>query len=150
MTEGWDCSLEAQITSKMHEVVACMCVVTFKQNGDRRGTIEQIESLVLGRDFAESFNQSQFKVHLTSGDVVIVQGSAISDIESTAAGSHSTPNRKEPGRKARKARTKTMLAKKRESIAIKASKATAKARTRKANGRKSHSVRQARDRKRKT
>lgn len=129
MTERWDHSLEAQITSKMHELIACMCVVNFKQEGDRRGIIERIESLTLGKDFAESFDRSRFKVQLTSGDVVIVSGSAISEIESTASGSDST--HKELGRKARKARTKTML----ESIAIKPSKAAAKARTRRAKGR---------------
>src|ERR1700686_5495941 len=108
MTERWDHSMEAQIISKMHELIACMCVVNFKQEGDRRGIIEQIESLTLGKDFAESFERSQFKVYLTSGDVVIVSGSAISAIESTAAGSDSIHTRKDSSRKARKARMKTM------------------------------------------
>jgi hypothetical protein len=57
-----------------------MCVVTFKQGGDRRGMIERIESLAIGKDFPESFEQSQFTVHLSSGDIVIVAGSAISAI----------------------------------------------------------------------
>ena len=131
MTKKWDHNLEAQITSKMHELIACMCVVNLRQEGDRRGIIEQIESLTLGKDFAESFERSQFKVHLTSGDVVSVSGSAISTIESTAAGSDSTHTTKELGRKARKARPKTMT----ESIAIKSSKAAAKARTRRAKKR---------------
>ena len=108
-----------------------MCVVNFKQEGDRRGIIERIESLTLGKDFAESFDRSQFKVHLTSGDVVTVSGSAISEIESPAAGSDSIHTRKELGKKARKGRTKTRL----KSIAIKASKAAAKARTRRAKER---------------
>ena len=131
MTKKWDHNLEAQITSKMHELIACMCVVNFRQEGDRRGTIEQIESLTLGKDFAESFERSQFKVHLTSGDVVVVSGSAISTIESTAAGSDSTHTTNKLGRRARKARPKTMT----ESIAIKPSKAAAKARTRSAKER---------------
>jgi hypothetical protein len=131
MTERWDHSLEAQITSKMHELIACMCVVNVKQEGDRRGIIERIESLTLGKDFPESFDRSQFKVHLTSGDVVIVPGSAISAIESTAAGSDSAHTRKERGRKARKAGTKPMP----ESIAIKPLKTSAKARTRRAKQR---------------
>src|SRR5712691_11290988 len=126
MTKGLAQSLEAQITSKMHELIACMCVVNFKQEGERRGIIERIESLTLGKNFAESFERSQFKVHLTSGDVVTVSGSAISEIESPAAGSDSTHTRKELGKKARKGRTKTRL----KSIAIKASKAAAKARAR--------------------
>ena len=130
MTERRDHNLEAQITSKMHELIACMCVVNFRQEGDRRGIIEQIESLTLGKDFAESFERSQFKVHLTSGDVVVVSGSAISTIESTAA-SDSTHTTKELGRKARKPRPKTIA----ESIAIKSSKAAAKARTRRAKER---------------
>ena len=91
MTERWDHSLEAQITSKMHELIDCMCVVNLKNEGDRRGMIERIESLILRKDFAESFERSQFKVHLTSGDVVSVSGSAISTIESTAAGSDVCP-----------------------------------------------------------
>jgi hypothetical protein len=131
MTERRDHNVEAQITSKMHELIACMCVVNFRQEGDRRGIIEQIESLTLGKDFAESFERSQFKVHLTSGDVVIVSGSAISTIESTAAGSDSTRTTKKLGRKVTKARPKTMT----ESIAIKPSKAAAKARTRRAKDR---------------
>jgi hypothetical protein len=105
-----------------------MCVVNFKNEGDRRGMIERIESLILGKDFPESFDRSQFKVHLTSGDVVIVSGSAISEIESRAAGSDSKHTRKELGRKAR---TKAML----DSIAMKPSKAAAKARTRRAKER---------------
>ena len=136
MTKGLAQSLEAHITSKMHELIACMCVVNFKNEGDRRGMIERIESLILGKDFPESFDRSQFKVHLTSGEVVVVPGSAISAIESTAAGSDSTPSKKEPGKKARKARTKAMLAKKRKSIATKASKAAARTRTQKAKARK--------------
>jgi hypothetical protein len=136
MAERRHGSPEADITSKMHELIACMCVVNFKQEGDRRGIIERIESLALGRDFAESFEQSQFKVHLTSGDVVIVPGSAISAIESAAARRHSSPAKKAPGLKARKARTKKMLAQKRKSIALKVSKAAAAARTGKAKKRK--------------
>ena len=97
MTKKWDHNLEAQITSKMHELIACMCVVNLRQEGDRRGIIEQIESLTLGKDFAESFERSQFKVHLTSGDVVSVSGSAISAIESTSAASDSTDTTKEDG-----------------------------------------------------
>jgi hypothetical protein len=120
----------------MHELIACMCVVTLKQEGERRGIIERIESLILGKDFPESFDRSQFKVHLTSGDIVIVPGSAISAIESTTAGRDSRPTKKELGKKARKARTKAMLAKKHKSIAIKASKAAARTRTQKAKVRK--------------
>jgi hypothetical protein len=113
-----------------------MCVITFKQEGDRRGMIERIESLTLGRDFPESFERTQFRVHLTSGDIVVVPGSAICAIESTTAGSHSSKPKKKPGMKTRKARTKAILAKKHGSVAIKASKAAAKARTRKSKERK--------------
>ena len=123
-------SLAAQVASKMHELVTCMCVVKFDQEGERRGMIEAIESLVLGKDFPETFERSQFKVHLVSGNIVIVPGAAISAIESMTAGSHSTRTRKKPGMKARKARTKAMLAKERKSIAIRSLEAAAKARTR--------------------
>jgi len=135
MTERWDHSQKAQITSRMHELIGSMCVVTSKPEADRRGIIERIESLNLAKDFPESFERSQFKVQLTSGDIVVVSGSAISEIESTAAGSHSTPDRKKPGMKARKVRTKKLLGKKRKSIATKASKPAAKVRTRKAKER---------------
>jgi hypothetical protein len=138
MTDRWDRQREAQITSKMHELIACMCVVTFKQGGDRRGKIERIESLAVGKDFPESFEQSQFKVHLTSGDIVIVAGSAISAIESTNANRQPKRSKKAPGKKARKARTKNMLTKKRKSIAAKATKAAATVRARKAKRRKAH------------
>ena len=136
MTERWDPSQKAQITSKMHELIGCMCVVIFKPAGDRRGIIERIESLNLAKDFPESFERSQFKVRLTSGDIVVVSGSAISEIESTAAGSHSTPARKKPDIKSRKTWTKKSLGEKRKSIATRASKATAKVRTRRAKPRK--------------
>src|ERR1700733_12078605 len=81
LTEGWDHSLAAQITAKLHELVGCMCVVNCEKEGERRGMIERIESLTLGSDFAESFEQTAFRVHLTSGDVVTVAGSAIPAIE---------------------------------------------------------------------
>jgi hypothetical protein len=95
MAERWDESPEANIRSKMHELIACMCVVTLKQGGERRGMIERIESLAVGKDFSESFEQSQFRVHLTSGDMVVVAGSAISAIESTDA---SQPKRRKKNR----------------------------------------------------
>jgi F420-0:gamma-glutamyl ligase len=136
MAKGLAQSLEAQITSKMHELIASTCVVNFRQKGDRRGKIERIESLALGKDFPESFDRSQFKVHLTSGDIVIVSGSAISEIESTVASRRSKPTKKAAGKKTRKARTKSTLAQNRKSIATKASKAASRARTRKAKGRR--------------
>jgi hypothetical protein len=125
----------------MHELIGCMCAVRFKQEGDRRGMIERIESTTVGKDFPESFERSQFRVHLTSGDIVVVPGSAISAIESMTAGSHSTRNRKKPRVKARKARTKAMLAEKRKSIAIKSSEAAAKPRTHKAKQKKQRAKR---------
>jgi len=130
MTERWDQRQQAQITSKMHDLIGCICVVTAKPEGDRRGIIERIETLNLATDFAESFERSQFKVQLTSGDIVIVSGSAITEIESTAAGRQAKP-RKKPGMKTRKVRTKKLLSEKRRSIAIKTAKAAAKVRTRK-------------------
>jgi hypothetical protein len=98
---------KAQIRSKMHELVGSLCVVTFKQVGDRRGIIERVESLIILNDFQESFERSQFKIHLTSGDIVVVPGSAISEIEYGPADRSRPPKKRAPGRKARKARTKT-------------------------------------------
>ena len=130
MAEKRNLKLESTIRSKMHELVACMCGITFKHEGDRRGMIERIESLTLGKDFPETFERSQFRVHLTSGDVVVVPGSSIVTIESTAADRNPTPEKKMPGKKARRARTKTILAKKRKSISTKASKSAVKGRIR--------------------
>ena len=127
MTGRRDDNLGGQVASKMQELVTCMCVVKFDEEGERRGMIEAIESLVLGKDFPETFERSQFKVHLVSGDIVIVPGSAISAIESMTAGSHSTRTRKKPGMKTGKATTKAMLAKKRKSSAIESSEDAAKA-----------------------
>lgn len=110
MTERWDHSLEALITSKMHELIGCMCVVSFNNDGDRRGMIKRIESLTLGKDFAESFERTAFKVRLTSGAIVIVSGSAISAIESMSAGRDSIHTTKKLGRRARKTRRKTLKA----------------------------------------
>ena len=126
MTEKWDHSLEAEITSKMHELIGCMCVINFRKEGDRRGRIERIESLALGKDFAESFERSAFIVLLTSGDLVIVSGSAIPAIESTSAGSDSPHTARKQGKRARKARTKMMP----EPIAMKLPKDAVKARAR--------------------
>ena len=114
MTERWDRQREAQITSKMHELIACMCVVTFKQGGDRRGMIERIESLAIGKDFPESFEQSQFTVHLTSGDIVIVAGSAISAIESTNANRQPKRSKKAPGKKGPKSQDEKHVDQKRK------------------------------------
>lgn len=134
MTERSDQNQKGPITSKMRDLLGCMCVVTFTQEGDRRGMIERIESLIIAKDFPESFERSQFKVHLTSGDVVIVQGSAISEIESTVAAPRSASNRKKPRMRARGARTKKTLAEKRRSIARKVSKAAEKTKGRRAKG----------------
>src|SRR3954451_3546215 len=106
MKEGSDQDRKGPITSKMHDLLGCMCVVTIAQEGDRRGMIERIESLIIGEDFPESFERSQFRVLLTLGDAVIVQGSAISEIESTVAGPGSPSNRKKPGLRARGTKTK--------------------------------------------
>jgi hypothetical protein len=153
MTEKWDPSLESQITSKMHELISCMCVVSFKEAGERRGIIEQIESLILGQDFAESFSRSRFKVHFTSGDFVIVPGSAISEIESSATADINSQSGRDPKKQLKeiarktaqrraklgsktKAGTKAMPAQKRKSTARKSSKAAVQARSRRAKKRK--------------
>ncbi len=46
------------------------CVVGSRE-GDRRGVIDRIESVILRKDFSESFDESRFKVHLTSGEDVL-------------------------------------------------------------------------------
>jgi hypothetical protein len=117
MTET-DQSQEAQITSKMHELAGSICVVTFRQEVDRRGIIERVESVTILKGFPESFEKSQFRVHLTSGDIVIVPGSAISEIESTTVDG-SRPMKKKPGVRGGKARTKKIVDEKRRSIATK-------------------------------
>ena len=70
MTEGLDQRSEAEITSRLYELISCMCVVGSRQ-GDRRGVIDRIESVILRKDFSESFDESRFKVHLTSGEDVL-------------------------------------------------------------------------------
>ncbi len=108
MMEKPDQNQNGPITSKMHDLLGCMCVVTFKLEGDRRGVIEQIEALSILKDFPESFEESQFRVHLTSGDIVVVPGSAITEIESALAARRSTSIKKKAATKARSARTKTL------------------------------------------
>ncbi len=93
ITKGAEQRYEVEITSKLHELISCMCVVDSRE-GDRRGMIERVESVILRKDFAESFRESRFKVHLTSGEVIIVPGSNISEIESAAAGIASSRRRK--------------------------------------------------------
>jgi hypothetical protein len=118
-----DQSQEAQIMSKMDELVGSLCVVTFKQEGDRRGIIERVESCIILNDFQESFERSQFKIHLTSGDIVVVPGSAISEIEYGPADGSKPPKKKTSGMKVRKAKTKTkkISTAKRRSIATRGS-----------------------------
>ena len=118
-----DQSEEAQIISKMHELVGSLCVVTFKQDGDRRGIIERVESCNILNDFQESFERSQFKIHLTSGNFVVVPGSAISEIEYGPTDRSKPPKKKTSGMKTRKARPKAkkISAAKRRSIATKGS-----------------------------
>jgi hypothetical protein len=132
MTEKPDQSQKEPITSKMHDLLGCMCVVTLKLEGDRRGVIEQIESLTMLKDFPESFEESQFSVRLTSGDMVVVPGSAITEIESTVVARRSAPIRKKAAIGARSARTKTKrtLDGKRRSITRKVSNAGGKPRAR--------------------
>jgi hypothetical protein len=134
MTERSDQNQKGPITSKMHDLLGCMCVVTITQ-GDRRGMIDRIESLIIANDFPESFERSQFKVHLTSGDVVFVQGSAISEIESTIAARRSPSNRKKRVMMTREARTKRTLAEKRRSLTSKVAKPSGEAKDRSAKGR---------------
>ena len=99
MTDKPDQNQNGPITSKMHDLLGCMCVVTFKLEGDRRGVIDQIEALTILQDFPDSFEESQFRVHLTSGDIVVVPGSAITEIESTVAARRSTSIKKKAATK---------------------------------------------------
>ncbi len=137
MTQGVDQRFEAEITSKLHELISCMCVVESPE-GHRRGMIDRIESVILRQDFSESFSESRFKVHLNSGDEVIVPGSAISEIESASAGVDLAGRRRSDKhrlaqpqaihktklvKKAPKGKTKKSPAKKPKAIATKTSKA---------------------------
>jgi len=136
MTQDVDQRSEAEITSKLYELVSCMCIVESRE-GDRRGMIDRIESVILRKNFSESFDASRFKVHLTSGEDVIVPGSDISEIESTAAGIDLSRKRNSgkrlPGRpkaihktklikKVPKGKRKKSLQKKPKAIATKTSK----------------------------
>ena len=148
MTDKPDENQNGPITSKMHDLLGCMCVVTFKLEGDRRGVIDQIEALTILQDFPDSFEESQFRVHLTSGDIVVVPGSAITEIESTVAARRSTSIKKKAATKARSARTKRTLVGKRRSTARKPN-AGGKTRARRANGKaQARKVRQKNGRRR--
>jgi hypothetical protein len=45
MLQGNLYSLEAQIASKMHELIDCICVVNFKNEGDRRINLKLYEGV---------------------------------------------------------------------------------------------------------
>jgi hypothetical protein len=140
MTQGAEQRYEAEITSKLYEIVSCMCVVE-SHEGDRRGRIDRIESVILRKDFSDSFRESRFKVHLTSGEDVIVPGSNISEIESAATGISSSKRRKRRPAQP-KAILKTKLVKK-----VSAGKTTKKpANTRRQIGKKTSKLRQTRKR----
>ena len=71
----------AQVMTKLTELLGIHCIVKVKDAGEIRGIIEEIAVPVLAEDLQRSIDLTQFKVKLESGDTVTVPGSALSKIE---------------------------------------------------------------------
>jgi hypothetical protein len=77
----WTHNKNPQVMTKLLAQVGASCIVKFQDIGERRGVIEAITKIVVGDSWDETVNLSEFKVLLTSGDIVTVPGSAISRLD---------------------------------------------------------------------
>ena len=71
----------AQVMTRLTELLGIHCTVKVKDAGEIRGIIEEIAVPVLAEDLQRSIDLTQFKVKLESGDTVTVAGSAFSKID---------------------------------------------------------------------
>lgn len=76
----WLHNTNAQVMTKLAELIGIGCIIKVKDSGELRGVIEEIAAPVIADDFHQSINLTQFRVRLHSGDVLTVPGSAFSKI----------------------------------------------------------------------
>lgn len=72
---------QANVMTKLTELLRIKVIVRLKELGEVRGVIEQIVAPAIAGDLQHSIDMTQFKVKLDSGESVIVPGSAFSKIE---------------------------------------------------------------------
>lgn len=72
---------QANVMTKLTELLRIKVIVDLKEHGELRGVIEQIVAPAIAGDFQHSIALTQFKVKLDSGETVTVPGSAFSKIE---------------------------------------------------------------------
>ena len=66
---------QAQIMTRLTELLGVMVIVKLKELGEVRGVIQEIAAPTIADGFQQSIELTQFKVRLESGDVVTVPGS---------------------------------------------------------------------------
>jgi len=72
---------QAQVMTRLTELLGVAVVIKLKENGEVRGLIEEIAAPALAEDFQRSLDLTQWKVRLESGEVITVPGSAFSKID---------------------------------------------------------------------
>ena len=72
---------QAQLMTKLTELLGVGCIIKLKDLGEIRGVIEEIVAPVFAEDVQRSIDLTQFKVRLESGEAMLVPGSACSKIE---------------------------------------------------------------------
>ena len=76
---------QAQVMTRLTDLVGVACIIKLKDVGEIRGIIEEIVAPVFAEDVQRSIDLTQFKVRLESGEVLTVPGSAFSKIEYAVA-----------------------------------------------------------------
>ena len=71
--------MNQEVSKRLEATVGCSCTVTLRDER-QTATIEQVFKVVESANFDQAVALSEFKVHLQSGDEMIVPGWMISDI----------------------------------------------------------------------
>ena len=71
--------MNQEVSKRLKATVGCSGTVTLRDE-NQRGTIEEVMKAVEGDNFEQTVVLSEFKVHLQSGDEMIIPGWMISDI----------------------------------------------------------------------
>lgn len=78
---------QAQVMTRLTELLGIPVIVKLKDLGEQRGVIEEIIAPALAEDFQRSIDFTQFMVRLGSGVTITVPGSELSRIDSEAVNS---------------------------------------------------------------
>ena len=72
---------QAQVMTRLTELLGVAVIIKLKENGEVRGLIEEIAAPALAEDFQRSLDLTQWRVRLESGEVITVSGSQFSRID---------------------------------------------------------------------